>query len=354
MNNILLILTGGTICSFENKNGEQTADTSKAKALIVKKFRESDSLYANEEATTFDCQMPLNTLSENITAEDYKTLIAAIKSYDFSLYNGVIILHGTDTLAYTSALLSLVLANTKIPVILVSSFSPLYKENTNGNENFKTAVELIANGLTANVYAVYQNVETINGNTGRKMYLHYASHLKQCENGSNNFYSADMCEINDTNTLPEFKKASGKNMLCYDYSALCSCVLNVYPYPLIDYSRFSLNGIKAVLHHTYHSGTVAVNGNTKNSVLYLKQLCDNNKPHTELYFEGVNKNNSYLYETTGELLRNGVGTIWGTTKEMAYIKLLLGCNFGLTGTDLQEFMDTEINNEFFHNCKMLK
>ena len=346
MNNILLILTGGTICSFENEKGEQTADTSKAKALIIQKFRESDSLYANEKVTAFDCKMPLNTLSENITAEDYKTLIAAIKSYNFSLYNGVIILHGTDTLAYTSALLSLVLANTEIPVILVSSFSPLYEKNTNGNENFKTAVELIAKGLTPNVYAVYQNVERINGNTCRKMYLHYASHLKQCENGSNNFYSADMCEIADNDTIPELKKASGKNMLCYDYSALCSFVLNIEPYPLIDYSRFSLKDIKAVLHHTYHSGTVAVNGNSKNSVLYLKQLCDNNEPHTELYFEGVNKNCSYLYETTGELLRNGVGTIFGTTKEMAYIKLLLGCAFGYTGKELQEFIHTEINGEF--------
>ena len=341
MNNILLILTGGTICSFENESGEQTADTSKAKALIIKNFRKSGSKYASEEKTAFDCKMPLNILSENITAEDYKTLISAIKSYDFSLYNGVIILHGTDTLAYTSALLSLVLANTKIPVFLVSSFLPLYEKETNGNENFKTAVELIANGITPNVYVVYQNTDN-----EKQTFLHYASHLKQCENSSNNFYSADMFKIKKHSALPKTEKASGRDMLSLDYSSLCSCILDIEPYPCIDYSRFCLSGIKAVLHHTYHSGTVSVNGRDKSSVLYLKQLCDNNNPKTELYFEPINKNSSYLYETTGNLLRNGVGTVFGTTKEMAYIKLLLGCAFGFTGNELQEFINNEINGEF--------
>ena len=82
------------------------------------------------------------------------------------------------------------------------------------------------------------------------------------------------------------------------------------------------------------------------SVLYLKELVRNTTPKAELYFEPVNKNSAYLYETTGGILREGVGTIFGTTKEMAYIKLLLGCNFSLTGKDLQNFVDTEINGEF--------
>ena len=346
MNKILLILTGGTICSFANENGEQSADTGKAKALIIENFRKSGSKYASEDKTAFDCKMPLNILSENITAEDYKTLISAIKSYDFSLYNGVIILHGTDTLAFSSALLSLVLANTKIPVFLVSSFLPLYEKDTNGNQNFKTAIELIAKGITPNVYTVYENIETVKGKTKKQTYLHYASHLRQCETGSNNFYSADMFKLKKYTALPKLKKASGKDMLSKDYSSLCSCVLDIEPYPCIDYSKFCLNGIKAVLHHTYHSGTVAVNKEDVTSVLYLKQLCDKNNPKTELYFEPINKDNSYLYETTGNLLRNVVGTVFGTTKEMAYIKLLLGCTLGLKGKELQQFINTEINGEF--------
>lgn len=346
MNKILLILTGGTICSFENINGEQTADTKKAKALIIENFRKSGSKYANENTTVFDCKIPLNILSENITAENYKTLINELKCYDFSLYDGVIILHGTDTLAYSAALLSLVLANTKIPVFLVSSFLPLYEKETNGNENFKTAVELIAKGINPNIYVVYSNSEKRGGRTVKQMYLHYASHLVQCNNYSNNFYSADMQKISKSVKPPKTKKASGKDLLSEDYSAFTSCVLNIEPYPSIDYSRFSLNGVKAVLHHTYHSGTAAVNNNDTTSVLYLKELVRNTTPKAELYFEPVNKNSAYLYETTGGILREGVGTIFGTTKEMAYIKLLLGCNFSLTGKDLQNFVDTEINGEF--------
>ena len=151
---ILLIMTGGTICSFENERGERAADTERAEAYIVNNFKNGDSVYRDD--VQFDVKSPLNILSENMTVTSWNTLVTNMKKYKYDEYDGVIILHGTDTLAYTSALLSLLMSGADVPVFLVSSQLPIYMEEANGNENFKTAVELIAKGVAPNVYAVYR------------------------------------------------------------------------------------------------------------------------------------------------------------------------------------------------------
>ncbi len=137
--NILIILTGGTICSFADKAGKRDSDVERAHTLIERNFRASGSRYSSEECVTFDKEKPLDILSENMTTGNWNILISKMRTYDYSKYDGVIILHGTDTLAYTGALLSILMAGTKIPVFLVSSQLPPDDEKANGNANFRAA-----------------------------------------------------------------------------------------------------------------------------------------------------------------------------------------------------------------------
>ena len=209
------------------------------------------------------------------------------------------------------------------------------------------------------MYVAYRNDETIKNKLTSTMYIHYGSHLLQCPSHSNSFYSADMKPIK-TGEFFKGKESSSDNVLLYECNKLENCVLRIEPYVGIDYSRFSLKGVKVVLHHTYHSGTMAVNPYhknpdlkeeqsieyTKDSIMYLKKRCDKRCPKTELYIELCSKENTYLYETTGIVLRSKVGTSWRTTSEMAYIKLLIGSSLGYEGKELQEFVDSEINGEF--------
>lgn len=351
---ILIILTGGTICSFANDNGEQASNTKKAQTLIVQNFRNGDSRYKGKQNVTFYTKNPLDILSENMTVKHWNTLIRNLKKYDFSRYDGVIILHGTDTLGFTAPLLSILLAGIKIPVFLVSSQLPIYENAANGNENFKTAVEHIINGIKPNVYVAYRNEETANGKAMRTMYLHLAAHLTQCPNHSNNFYSSDMHPLTE-GEFYEGKETAQLKMPLLSLEKLENCVLKIDPYVGLDYSRFSLKGVKVVLHHTYHSSTMAVNperedkrniGYTTASVMSLKRRCDNAKQPIELYIEPCNKQETYLYDTTGLVLRQNVGTSWRTTSEMAYAKLLIGASLGYAGEKLQNYIDTEINGEF--------
>lgn len=347
---ILLILTGGTICSFTTPKGEQAPDVERAKSLIVQTFRESDSLYRGEDCTQFDIVSPLDILSENMTVLHWNTLIREMRTYDFSMYDGVIVLHGTDTLAYTAAMLSVVLSGLHIPVILVSSQLSLADPGANGPANFKAAVELIANGILPNVYVTYRNEEGYGRALTKTMYVHYAAHLLQCANRSNNFYSCDMTPISTENAVFAGTQSLGTNPLLFDprFNGLFACVLKIDPYVGLDYSKLSLVGIDAIIHGTYHSSTVETNPNIKDvdcthySIIHLKKMCDQHTPPISLFIEPYVKT---TYESTGEVLRAGIMPIKDLTSEMAYVKTLIGCSLGYRGKALQAYLERNVNNE---------
>ena len=85
--NILLVLTGGTICSFADSNGERASKTEKAQALIVENFRNGNSLYRSEECVKFTPCFLLDILSENMTLTHLNTLISGLKKQDFSYFS---------------------------------------------------------------------------------------------------------------------------------------------------------------------------------------------------------------------------------------------------------------------------
>jgi len=335
--NILLILTGGTICSFENSDGERGSDVERAQYLIVEKFKESGSDCA--ERVDFDIRRPIDTLSENISVSHWNTLISELKSVDFARYDGVIILHGTDTLAYTSSLLAVLLDGIKIPVFLVSSQLPIYMAGANGVDNFKAAVELTARGIAPNVYVVYKNLAERAGERGG-LYLHMGSQLRQCAEGSNNFYSEGMTELDADTPRTRGVSCAEREMPLYTSPELLDRVLFITPYAAINYSHFSLRGVRAVLHGVYHSQTLSAAGSSRDraSVLSLLRRCGERKEPIPLFIAPCDEN-SYDYESTGEALRAGALALCGMTTEMAYIKLLIGCSAGLSGGELCSYVN---------------
>lgn len=340
---ILFILTGGTICSFDNGQGEQAADTERAQALIVQNFRRGACPYRNERDVVFDPKRPLDILSENMTVTHWNTLLRHLKSYDLSQYDGVILLHGTDTLAYTASLLSFVMADTPIPIFLVSAQLPLYEEESNGNANFRAAVELIVNGIRPNVYAVYRNEEICDGKRMQALYVHLGNHLRQCANHSNNFYSLDMHAVSQDNASWEGVPCAGGESLLHRLDKLSPSVLRISPYVGLSYRHLSLRGVRAVLHGTYHSSTLNTLPNARrDSVLPFLARC--RRRSIPVFLEPCN-HEAYAYETTGMALRHGAKPIWGMTAEAAYTKLLVGCALKLKDDALYAYMTTEQNGE---------
>lgn len=343
MKKILLMLTGGTICSFINNDGFKIAETDKAAPLLIDNFKRNN---IGGLEVDFDVEAPLNILSENMTVGKWNVLINELSKVKFDDYNGIIIAHGTDTLAYTASFLSIVLAGFKVPVFMVSSNFHLDDKRANGNQNFKAAVELILKGIVPNVYITYNNSDGIT-------YLHKGAEITQCQNYTWNFYSKNMVDYKDFNTSAENKVS--REMLLNQIQCLKNNVLMVEPYVGIDYSAYLLDGKKAVIHGLFHSSTACVDiandGDTiyKSSVLHMINICKEKGIGFYIApFERELLAEEAMYSSTGILLRHGAIPIVGMTKEVCYAKLLVACSIFTQQKEIEEFLEKEINAEMIY------
>lgn len=376
---ILLILTGGTICSFGNESGNcRDVDSVRARAQLLEQFERSDSEFADQK---FEVVTILDTLSENMTIPKWNDLIAFLKQKELFSYRGIIVAHGTDTLAFTSSLLSLVLSGVQIPVFLVSSQLPLNQERANGNSNFRYSVELICSGITAGVYVVYRNSDG-------KSYLHRGSHLESCRDYSDDFYSRDMMRIteysdmiacngaSDAKQIVRFKQGIGTEcagkqergpisnenvqklvkrleIRLQAIGTLKSDVVWIQPYVGMDYRTVAIpEGTRAVLHGLYHSATACVGATLKEqeasySVLTLLERC--RRRGIPFVISPCPSEDAYA---SGSILRqNGALPVYGMTSEMVYVKALVAGALGYTGQKLYEFLCGDVCGELDSVCE---
>ena len=113
---ILLVHTGGTIGSVQTDEQRET-NTKEAKRTLFHKFETGKSKYAFLGSTIFeDTNFASETFSENMTVEKLDGIVKHINKHleNSEEYKGIIVLHGTDTLAYTAALFSILFNNIKI------------------------------------------------------------------------------------------------------------------------------------------------------------------------------------------------------------------------------------------------
>lgn len=348
MKKILLILVGGTICTSLNKFGTLSISEG-AGVKLIENFKNSDSVF--KDTVEIIPTENLFILSENMSISNWNLMLDTYRKYiNSDSFDGVIFAHGTDTLAYSTALFSLILAKTDIPVFFVSSNAPLDSERANGNDNFRYAVELICRGIEPNVYATYKNI------SDNRKYLHLGSRLEQCKNYSEDFFSEgaiDITEISDE-ALKEIKQKypQKENSPLIDINGdwhLKNCVLMITPYVGLDYDSFNYGKFSAILHGTYHSGTACAEP-YENSVLHLTDLCDAENPETDIYLS-PSKNSGEIYDTVRLIdshKQNKIKFLYGCTNEAAYAKLVLAYSLFKDKKDIEGFINTNINSEFLY------
>lgn len=339
---ILLIMTGGTICS-RMTGTTLDSDASSAVPLLVDRLK-NDGFEAE-----FEVVQIMNTLSENMTPRRYDLLLDYFRSlgaHELSSYSGVIIAHGTDTLAYTSSLIAVALAGFELPVFIVSSNHTLDRPEANGHANFRAACELIKRGFGRGVYVPYRNSDGI-------VYLHRGAQLLQCANFSSDFFSRDMLPLSAARpyavALPY--ESDCAEMPLIRMKRPLGGVLMLTPYVGLDYSKISIDGIGAVLQRSYHSYTACVDRlpdgrPSEYSALTLLERCKaagigfwlGGVPETEGLTSGT-------YSSTAELIRAGARPVLALTDETAYAKLMVACSIGLGLDETDEFLRRELAGE---------
>ena len=134
---VLLIYTGGTIGMMQDaKSGSLRPFNFKHLSAQVPELNRLDV-----ELNSFAFKNPID--SSNMSPAVWIDLAETIEK-NYSLFDGFVILHGSDTMSYTASALSFMLENLNKPVILTGSQLPIGVIRTDGKENLITAIEIAA------------------------------------------------------------------------------------------------------------------------------------------------------------------------------------------------------------------
>ncbi|MBW7571772.1 asparaginase [Caproiciproducens faecalis] len=129
MNKLLLITTGGTIASEQTDEGLAPSLSSQQLADFI------GGLTAEYDVEVEDL---FQLDSSNIQPEEWQCIARTI-AREYPNYDGIVLTHGTDTMAYTAAVLSFMLRNVPIPVVITGSQLPIRHPLTDGVENLRCA-----------------------------------------------------------------------------------------------------------------------------------------------------------------------------------------------------------------------
>ena len=252
---ILIVYTGGTIGMIEDP-----------KAKTLKPFDFSHLMENVPKVKMLDYDIDNIQFNPPIDSSDMDVShwqdIARSIAEHYEKYDGFVVLHGTDTMAYTASALSFMLGNLAKPVIITGSQLPIGEVRTDGEENLITALQIAAD-------------RDADGNpTVREVAILFENFLWRGNRSTKR--SADNFNAFKSNNYPELAKIGLG--IHFNHNALSKTSLNkpLHPRYNLDTSVMSIDlfpglnkhvlrhqlstpGIKGVVLRTYGAG----NGPTK-------------------------------------------------------------------------------------------
>lgn len=155
---ILLIATGGTIASRPTPDG------------LSPQISPADILTCVPELEGF-CRVAAvqlyNLDSTNMKHTHWIGVADCIRT-NYPLFDGFVVTHGTDTMAYAAAALSYLVQKSRKPIVLTGSQRSIYEKDTDARENLRSAFLFAANDAASGVHLVF-NGKVILGTRARKL-----------------------------------------------------------------------------------------------------------------------------------------------------------------------------------------
>lgn len=145
MKSILMLTTGGTIASVITPYGLiPTLNSTELLSYLPK--LEDDIQIDTRELYSID--------STNTRPEHWKLIAQAVET-EYDNYDGFVICHGTDTMAYTAAALSYLIQNSPKPIVLTGAQKPIGMEITDAKSNLRDSILYAADELSCGVQIVF-------------------------------------------------------------------------------------------------------------------------------------------------------------------------------------------------------
>lgn len=214
MKRICLIATGGTIVSKDGGNGLEPELTPQELLSYVPELREIAQISVRE----------LYRLdSTNIHPEHWLGMAGCIRE-EYGNFDGFVVIHGTDTMAYTAAALSYLVQNAKKPIVLTGSQKSVYNRDTDARRNLIDAFCYAADARSHGVYIVFDGTAIL------------GTHARKTRTHSYNAFSSINCPaaavVQEGRIIRYFEPECGGEVKFYD--RMNPRVLSVRPYPGIS------------------------------------------------------------------------------------------------------------------------
>ena len=158
MKKVLMLGTGGTIACVPSADGLVPALDGPAMIRVVPEL---------EEVCAIETKQILNLDSSNLAPEHWRSIAEAVAA-NYTSYDGFVITHGTNTMAYTAAALSQMLCNCQKPVVLTGAQLPIQAEGSDAPNNIYHAF-LAATSPLKGVALVFGDL-VIHGAHAKKLY----------------------------------------------------------------------------------------------------------------------------------------------------------------------------------------
>lgn len=335
---ILIIYTGGTIGMIENaeKHTLQPFDFSH---LIdnVPKVKMLDY-----DIDNIQFHPPID--SSNMSPKHWSDIAHAIED-NYDNYDGFVVLHGTDTMAYTASALSFMLDNLAKPVIITGSQLPIGEVRTDGEENLITALQVAAatgkdgEAIVQEVAILFENY-LWRGNRSTKMSADNFNAFK-----SNNYPELAKIGLGITFHNEALYRMSSRRPLKVRYTMDPNVmVLTLHPGMTESTLQYLLDtpGIKGIVLRTYGAGNCPSEPWFLNLIHKATQRGLVIVNVTQCVNGGVNDT---LYETGSQLNLSGVISGHDITCEAALTKLMYLFGLGLTPAEVKKYMNCAICGE---------
>ena len=338
MSKILMIYTGGTIGMVRNPvSGALEAFTADNLAANIPEIR-----YCNASVEMISFERPVD--SSDISPDDWGRMVRII-SDNYNFYDGVVILHGTDTMAFTASALSFMLQDIGKPVILTGSQLPVEVIRSDAKENLLTALEIAAardadgNPMVPEV-CIYFHDKLIRGNRSSKV---SASNLAAF--ASNN-YPALATSGTEIAYRKEFIRPfdPGKKFIAHYDMDPSIIILSLFPglqREAVEAAMAS-DAIGGVIFRTFGSGNAPQNGWL---VGCLADAVRSGKTIVNISQCATGSVEMDRYETGRQLLEAGVISGHDSTVEAALTKLMFLRGQRLPQKEIQRQMNLSLAGE---------
>jgi L-asparaginase type I len=310
-----LVLTGGTIGAHEDNSVLSVRGDGVREAELIER------VWPGEGTPRVSVVSPIRTLSENLRPRDWVLIAAAARDLvESEGVTSVLILHGTDTMAYTAAALSFLLVDLSVPIVLTGANVPSGEAGSDAAQNVRTSL-IAGHALERGTYVVFA------GGTNCLGRVYLGTRVRKLEASSQNVFisvNRDLVGVIDADVYEERTRYLAQSQRQY-VNAIDDRVLALRLYPGLDlemiFHAIVARGIRGVVIELYASATGPDTEDQFSLTKFIRQ-CTEKDIVVGTTVARAPKTNGKTYETTVAIHRAGGLFLRDMLPETATVKMM--------------------------------